>query len=442
MHGESPIDRLRRHLLASMGLTVLTIACSGRQTTDDAAAATGSEDDLGDGSEDATEGSETSTTATSTTDTDTDTSEPVDCTVEFLGRGDLSGYPDCELPLVGPEACNNLFYLTCVDAIDGQSCAQQCPGGSCATCQDDVALLGAFGFCGPYPLAGQCCGVVGVENDCGFQIDGRPFVVGGHTRFAAIAVKGSISNSSESAARSRELSESTRSGREILADHWARVAVAEHASIASFAQFALDLLALPGPPELIRACFSAARDEVRHAEAALALAAGLLGQPLQIGPLDVRGAGQNREDLESLVLACVREGCIGETLAALELATAAEFCEDPELAALLLGIADDETRHAGLAWRFVQWALAREPEPGSLHLAVAEAFASYRPFESESDALDSDSLGRADPRWLRAQGCLPASDRRRVAHEGLRQLLRPCAAALLASTCGEPRSLG
>jgi hypothetical protein len=209
-----------------------------------------------------------------------------------------------------------------------------------------------------------------------------------------------------------------------LAEHWARVAAAEHASVASFAQFVLRLLALGVPPELIRDGFAAAGDEVRHAEAALALASHHAGRSLRFGPLDVRGAARHPEDLESLVTACVREGCIGETLAALELATAADCCDDPQLAALLRSIADDEARHAALAWRFVQWALARDP---GLRSTVASLFASWQPSSSPPPSLEPTERDH-----LRRHGCLDPETRRRVEHEGLRQLLRPCANALLA----------
>jgi hypothetical protein len=442
---ESPIEQLRNHLFRTLGLATLplvAIGCGGRQVSDDEAAdgemTIDDADDQGDGSEDdnedegsgsgssSTSSSTSTTTGDSDTDTETDVDEDPDCEVTYHSLGELEEFPDCALPLYSPLECANIFDLACTPAVDGQTCEEQCPAGICDECVRNPQVADNFGTCGSYLIEGKCCSVIGHEYDCGGGFEGRPFVVAGTQRLAAI--EPSIEPSNGASIQAEALPEWLRRH---LADHWSRVAAAEHASVASFAQFALRLLALGVPPTLIRDSFAAAGDEVRHAEVALALAARFAGRPLRFGALDVRGAAQQPEDLESLVLACVREGCIGETLASLELATAAASCTDPELAASLQRIADDEARHAGLAWRFVQWALARDPD---LRPKVAALFDSLlHPVEIES--IDQpQSLDRGARRMLRDHGCLPEDDRRRVEREGLRELLRPCATALLTST--------
>ncbi|MCA9546694.1 MAG: ferritin-like domain-containing protein, partial [Myxococcales bacterium] len=50
-----------------------------------------------------------------------------------------------------------------------------------------------------------------------------------------------------------------------LADHWTRQALAEHASVASFARFALHLMAVGAPPDLLVATHQAGLDEIEHA---------------------------------------------------------------------------------------------------------------------------------------------------------------------------------
>jgi hypothetical protein len=262
--------------------------------------------------------------------------------------------------------------------------------------------------------------VIGHDEDCGSGFEGRPFIVEGSARLTSI-------EASRDSSPALELPEPLRRH---LADHWTQVAAAEHASVASFARFAARLLALGAPPALIRDSFAAADDEVRHAQITLALASSYAGRALRFGSLDVRGALEPAEDLESLVLACVREGCIGETLAALELATAAASCTDARLAASLRSIADDEARHAGLAWRFVQWALGRDP---GLRPKVASLFASWSP----ADRGEAEPLNPSSRRLLRRAGCLPEDERRQVEREGLRELLRPCANALLGATASE-----
>jgi hypothetical protein len=410
----SSLEHLRNHLWTSLGLALpaVVLACSDRQMAGDEVADDDTEtvDDSEDGSSsDSSSGN--STTATSTSTSTSETGEPDGCSITFHSEGVLE-FPDCTLPVEDEFRCPTEFYLACAPALD-ETCESQCPNdGVCEECTDQPLVNAGIGSCGPYLIDGQCCAIIGLATDCWSdegEVEGRPFVVEGTLRLPAIELDPEPSDLL----------------RRHLAEHWARVAAAEHASVASFAQFALHLLALGVPPELIRDAFAAAGDEVRHAEAALAIASRHAGRSLRFGPLDVRGAAQHPEDLESLVTACVREGCIGETLAALELATAADCCDDPQLAALLRSISNDEARHAALAWRFVQWALARDP---GLRPKVASLFASWQPSSSPPSSLD-----RATRDQLRRHGCLDPATRRRVEHEGLRQLLRPCANALLAS---------
>jgi hypothetical protein len=417
----SALEGLRNHLWMSMALP-LALGCGSKRGSDDEAAVTTDpsdsqtsvdEDDMGDESESSgSTGTSTSSGTESSESSDSSSSEtgPDLCEMTFLGFGEvgLAGYPECELPPTDPDGCVNAFYLACTMAIGDQSCEQQCPEGVCGECQGETA--DRIGACGPYENAGMCCSLVAFADGCGGGIEGRPFVVESIARVAVLERLGG----------GREATREPVGAR--LAAHWARVARAEHASVASFAQFCMQLLALGAPAELVRDALAAAGDEVRHARAALALASELAGESLAFGVLDVRGAAASAE-LEALVIACVREGCIGETLSALELATAAEGCQDPQLAALLQAIADDETRHAALAWRFVQWALARRP---SLRGPVAELFA-----DLQAGVYVDEGLTREQRERLRAGGCLPALDRRRVEREGIRELIQPCAAGLL-----------
>lgn len=428
MYSLDPLARLRHQLLTSLGLTVplASLACGDRKPSEDEATVIGNDeadsvDDMddvdGDESGEGSGGSSSTTTGTDEAETgDGDDSSNDPCAVSPAPTPEE--FTDCDLPLFGELGCANDFYLACVDAVPGQPCVRQCPTGTCTECMTNPIVLQAFGACGPYELDGQCCFLVALEDFCGGGIEGRPFVVDGIYRLASLDRRGCVPCVDP---RVHELPLALR---EHLALHWARVARAEHASIASFAQFATRLLAIGAPPELLRDSFAAAGDEVRHAEAALALASRFDGHALGFGPLDVHGAAQE-QDLEQLVLACVREGCVGETLSALELANAALACRDPELAALLRAISDDEARHASLAWRFVQWALGRDP---GLRAKVAELFANLRPREFEPGPLDHEAR-----RLLRAHGCLPAEQRRRIERDGVLELLRPCATRLLAA---------
>lgn len=204
------------------------------------------------------------------------------------------------------------------------------------------------------------------------------------------------------------------------------MARAEHASIASFARFCLDLVRVGAPPELVRDAWAAAADEVRHAELARELAARYGGEELRFGALEVSGAVDRGpgEPLERMVLACIEEGCVGETLAALRLREAAERCASPALAAALRGVADDEARHAGLAWRFVQWALRQRP---GLAAVIAAGFERSAPRPGPGARTSSDASE------LAAHGVLEASARVELERAAVEELLRPCARALLSN---------
>lgn len=146
-----------------------------------------------------------------------------------------------------------------------------------------------------------------------------------------------------------------------LAESWAEAALAEHASIGSFGRFALQLLAVGAPPELLEQAHHAALDEVRHARQSFAVASAYAGEALGPGPLPLEGDLLGPTDLRSVLVATVTEGCVGETLAAMEAEACAVACVEPEVRDILAGIAADEARHAALAWAFARWALTEDP---------------------------------------------------------------------------------
>ena len=157
----------------------------------------------------------------------------------------------------------------------------------------------------------------------------------------------------------REAAECDARDREGLARRWAREAASEHASIASFARVTLDLLALGAPSDLVAAAQRAGLDEIEHARIAYALASAFAGKSLGPGRLAVASA--KPATLESVVREAVTEGCIGEALAALALREEAEAAEGTAYAKLLDRIAEDEERHAALAYATVAWAASIDP---------------------------------------------------------------------------------
>jgi len=139
-----------------------------------------------------------------------------------------------------------------------------------------------------------------------------------------------------------------------LAAYWREVAALEHASVASFARFSLQLMSLGAPAELLADAQAAAADEVEHARLAYALASAYGGAPVGPGPLALDGVAMAL-DLDGIVTSLVEEACIGETLGVAEALASADLTSDPVVREICQRIAIDEQRHAELAWRTLQW---------------------------------------------------------------------------------------
>ena len=290
-------------------------------------------------------------------------------------------------------------------------------GGFAFACQSPLDECGGDGDC---PSNSQCA-LVGDHRECEeIQcVIGRPFLVEGEARVADVARRGDWCARGV-APRAAELGADVR---RVLAEEWSRCGQMEHASIAAFARFSMQLLALGAPPDLLVATHAAMADETDHALACFALASAYAGAEVGPGRLAMEGALADH-DMETVVRLAIREGCVGETVAAVEAAEAARHAEDPAVRGVLAKIAEDETRHAELAWRFVGWALSGVPEMAGV-------------VESELAAVLAEERGRAvvaasgeDAAWLAhgvARGTAKAELRRRVV-EGV---VAPSARALV-----------
>lgn len=212
------------------------------------------------------------------------------------------------------------------------------------------------------------------------------------------------------AARSRSDADavpSSRAPHPAAAQAWLRDASDEYASVASFARAALELMAVGAPAELVEGCHRAALDEVRHARVCAEIAWSL-GAPHEHA-IQVPAVAPRTATLAQVAADTFVEGCVGESIAASMLRLAAERCDDVELRARIEGIADDEERHAALAWRTVRWALevGGDEVAAALRDAAARACPPARsaPHFASADAAlarcgrldhDAQELARAD----------------------------------------------
>src|SRR4029077_9623266 len=95
-------------------------------------------------------------------------------------------------------------------------------------------------------------------------------------------------------------------------------------------------------------------DETHHALLAFGLASAYAGRDVGPGRLAIDGCLE-AGNLRTFVQTVVAEGCVGETIAAVEAREALEYARDPAVIHALRVLAEDETRHAQLAWRTVAW---------------------------------------------------------------------------------------
>ena len=167
---------------------------------------------------------------------------------------------------------------------------------------------------------------------------GRPFLVAEGPRLAELAERSDWASAVPRALRVDDLPAAVR--RE-LARSYGEMALMEHASIAAFARFSLQLLALGAPAELVRDAALAGLDEQRHAELCFGLASAYAGEAVGPGAIDVHGC-LGDVSLASVALTTFLEGCVGETVAAVEARELARATRDPVLAAALARIAEDE----------------------------------------------------------------------------------------------------
>ena len=260
---------------------------------------------------------------------------------------------------------------------------------------------------------------------------GRPFLVAGEARRAE-----AVERSDWHAPADARPSELDSDARRALGEEWLEDALLEHASVASFARFSLELLALGAPPELLLGAQRAALDEIEHARLCFGLASGYLGQPVGPGPLPVEGC-LDAPSLEEVAARAAREGCVGETLAALVAAEQLERASAPEVRTALDRIARDEASHAELAWQFVAWAIARGGD--SVRRAV---LSEMRSAMHELRAAPSPRASELVPeRISAAHGRLTARARRAAELQALDELIEPCARRLLGAALA-PRSAG
>jgi len=170
----------------------------------------------------------------------------------------------------------------------------------------------------------------------------------------------------------------------------AAMAHLEAASVDAFVELAAALEDAGADPSLVERCLAAAEDERNHAS--------WLGR---LAGVDPEGCTDKSNDLRALAIQNATEGCVHETFAALVGLERARRITDPRLKPIFLRIAQDELRHAQLAWDLHHWFSQRF----DVEEVQAEALAAL-PARARSQAL---AIGEDPERYSALAGGLVAA---------------------------------
>lgn len=295
------------------------------------------------------------------------------------------------------DGCSLTLSVVCRDSADECRTSAGCIGGQ--QCSKTTAN-------GAWTCMDQTCTI------------GRPLLVGDALLFAPAVRRADWADEP----LCPDTTSLTPDVRAALAAHFTAMAAMEHASIGSFARFALELLALGAPPALLRATHEAAADEIVHARLSYSLASAYAGEPIGPGRLCVTGVAPSTDE-RAIVRALVREACVGETVAAAEALALSGMVADPALAEVHARVSEDEARHAELGWRSLAWMLQEHP---SLAETADKAFVEAMESMSAAPLVASDVVSPE-------HGLLSSAALASLRAKALVDVVEPCRRALLAS---------
>lgn len=308
-------------------------------------------------------------------------------------------------------------------SYDVDYCGGISPGFACVTARDECL---SHDDC----TDGKSCWYANGKRSCETPTCaiGRPFLVQSEIRVASIR--------NGSGWRGDELRRDTRAQdlprplRAKIASHYLHNGLMEHASIAAFARFSLQLMGLGAPRDLVMQSIAAQADELRHAELCFSVAAQVTdpqGRASRLEPAELNlNSALDASSPEQVLITTILEGCIGETVAAALAEEAALLCADPALRAMHRQIASDEARHAQLAWRSVAWLLSAYPALKPVAARQFSAAAASRHAETPE--------APATTARLEAYGVLSRERSAALHNAVLRDVIGPAARAVLAAT--------
>ena len=200
---------------------------------------------------------------------------------------------------------------------------------------------------------------------------------------------------------------------------WREAALAEHASVAAFAKFVLELMWMGAPAELVAEAQEAMGDEIRHAKLCFALTSIFSGASVGPGSF-AEAASSGQLSIEEMMLGVVIDGCINETIAASIAQVESELARDAALSAVLADLAADERRHSALSWKALRWLLSEHPDKlEDVHRWFDQGLeAQWKKEESSHE-------------WTHSWGRLSGQEKQSVVRQTIQEVIGPCAKKLL-----------
>ena len=177
---------------------------------------------------------------------------------------------------------------------------------------------------------------------------------------------------------------------------FARAAAFERASVFAFEHLACELRAHGAPDDLVRRALESA-DEERVHDALMASLAHRRGVSVK----HIAPPQRARRPLAAIALENMTEGCVRETWSALVACWQARHCAEGRASTAFRVIADDETRHAQLAWDVASWLEPRLDEFTMRRLG--------RACDHTVTDVVSEAMAEVDPALVIYAG-LPSSD--------------------------------
>jgi hypothetical protein len=231
-----------------------------------------------------------------------------------------------------------------------------------------------------------------------------------------------------------------------LASAWTEAGLEAHAAVAAYARFALQLLSLGAPPQLLNGAAQAMQEETAHAQACFSLARRYTGHDVGPGALVLEEQRLDM-DMTSIVLSTVQRGCIKEAVSALAAREGLEHCEDAATREVLIRRQEAKAQQAQLAWRFVAWALRGAGRELTDHVRVAFLTALSAHAEPGDAPLSDRGLQRHGllrhgllRHGLLRHGLLSRAQHAALEQRVLREVVLPCMEALLARSGSSMRA--